>query len=491
MGIRAIDASNNIGPIAIGDYTLPSTITPSLESMDPPIGFAGATLSLVGTLFGSETGTVTLSEDTTVSPTTVRIPTTSWDNNRITLTLPVMARSGRLTIARADGRGQTSTYLATLRPIDAEVGFAPPPFEILAAPRPNGDINVALYGARVIANTFDHAVQRIVALDNDDVRYAPFVTTSPITAIGAGYSPDINRFVFVASTATEPTMSAAIISSSTVAPNALRRQNAVPFTNADGVAVEVLRSGGQAVPTVVAFSAAGRVNVGFIGDIATMDFSTNGFTAVTASTARSEFVDMTRRAEGNGFQYLLAYREGGPLRGQLVIQSAAGTGSGPATFTRPVFTERPAMGERVRILDVPGVGFLLAYEERQLGGRTDIRLLRLNDYGIGTGLAPFGATSLSRRLEDVGLVERNGQPWIAVLVSTLEAGVRMSYAEIPVSAVVRDARMNIPMVSLGYEPQVPNEPLPGGRLACKPRSSRTCLITWLGQTAPSTVFVRQ
>ena len=144
----------------------------------------------------------------------------------------------------------------------------------------------------------------------------------------------------------------------------------------------------------------------------------------------------------------MTYREGGILDGQLVIQTANGQGNGPIQFNRPNFAERPRIGEESRILDVPGVGFVIAYEEQQIGGRNDVRLLPLSEYS-SAGFAPFPESNLNRRLHDVGLITRNGAPFIAVLFSTVTGGHRLHYAEIDPNDLIANGRGNYGAIDLG------------------------------------------
>ena len=48
--------------------------------------------------------------------------------------------------------------------------------------------------------------------------------------------------------------------------------------------------------------------------------------------------------------------------------------------------------------------------------RTEVRLLRLANYGSAPGHAPFPEINGDRRLEDIGLVERENATWIAIAV---------------------------------------------------------------------------
>ncbi len=488
LGVRAIDAAGNLGPIVVEAYTLPAMITPTITEIVPPIAIAGETVELRGALFGADAGELVLDQDADEMPRSRMLAASVWTNERIVFQVPDAARSGRLTVRRAVGGGEVASYLSVLARVQGEVQPATPPFEALGAPGDgSGPVN-ALYSARQ-GGGFEAAIERLFGGDNEGTRTAPFVTASPLIAVGGGFNPQRDRFLFVASSRDEGFLTGALASSARAAPAGQRINEIAQIAAADGIGIEVLDGVGTSVPAVLVASAGGRVQVGFTADVRIQRF--DNLTTITSSVVVAEYATVGRREDGGVFQYLVAYREGGPLRGQLVLQSANGTGTGPRGFTRSQFPTRPAMGERVRILDVPGEGFVLAYEERQLGGRIDVRLLRASDYGIGPGLAPFPETRLNRRLEDVGLVTRAGVPHIAIATTRVAAGNRLFYAEVPIDALARDARGAFGQVELDAQDEVAGDPLPQARLGCKPVASLECPLVWLGRARPALVYQRR
>jgi hypothetical protein len=141
-------------------------------------------------------------------------------------------------------------------------------------------------------------------------------------------------------------------------------------------------------------------------------------------------------------------------------------------------------------LNVPNIGFVICYEERQAGGRYDIRLLKRTDYS-SVGYAPFAATNFNRRLQDVGLVTRNGASYIAVAFTTIAGGSRLYYSEIAASEISADGRGNNGIADLGFVAEISGEPTPQAKLSCQQQAASECSLAWLGQSAPSALFLRR
>jgi hypothetical protein len=470
-------------------------IMPVVGELAPEIAIAGNRLEIRGRLFGTAEGTVELNADAPVSPRTRALPILSWTDTRVEVQVPPDAHSGTIRVARsmAGGAGSADVYLAVVRRVEGELGTAVPPLVLTGGTQPASNTPIAaLYSARTSGMQFEAAMERIVGLESDGSRYEPFVTTSALSAVaGSFYGEPLNLFLFVASPIQGNAMSATLISSSTITANPRRFTNAVNTAGADGIGVILLwAQPNTVVPAVMVYSKNGVIRMGTASDLLAGPFG--AWQTLTSTGAQAEFVTIERKAAGAGYDYLMAYRDGGMLRGQLFVQTATGLGGPPGGFIRPNFANRPAMGERVRILDVPGEGFVLVYEERQTGGRPDVRILKYGDYGVAPGYAPFRETAQSRRLEDAGVVLRNGRPWIALATTTRQAGSRLNYAEIPMSAVaMRDGRGDTEGIELDFAPDRMGDPAPAAQLGCRPVASQTCPIVWLGKTQPSLLFVRR
>jgi hypothetical protein len=312
------------------------------------------------------------------------------------------------------------------------------------------------------------------------------VEQSPPAVVAGAMNETSNQFAFLSSVQGGDAINAWLISSSTAAPNNRRNQRVATQANTESLSLQLLDSSNNTVPAVLAVAANGDIQIANTSDLLSTNFS--GFTTVTSTF--SDRVNLGRREQGNVFQYLLAYREGGSTNGKLLIQTANGQGTGPTQFSRPNYATRPDLGENIRILDVPGIGFVIAYEERQLGGRSDIRLLKLDDYN-NVGYAPFPSTNSNRVLHDVGLVTQGGVPFIAVSFTTLAGGSRLYYSEINPVELVSDGRGNHSALDLGFVPENVGQPAPQARLSCKKSPQRNCSLVWLDVANVGSVYLRR
>ena len=348
----------------------------------------------------------------------------------------------------------------------------------------------SLFSARPVAgNSYEVGVEQVVDGQLVRAQYETYTETAPLSAVGSSVDPITGQFVFAFAVQGQTELSAWLIASSTSSPNNVRRINVADEADVDSLSLALLDTTGNTLPVVMAAAANGQIKIFQANDLRSSGF-TEGPT-VTSTDAEAKFVTLSRRQEGGAFQYLMTYRQGGALDGRLVIQTANGQGNGPIQFNRPNFAERPRLGEESRILNVPGLGFVIAYEEQQVGGRNDVRLLPLSEYS-NVGFAPFAESNLNRRLHDVGLVTRNGSPFIAVLFSTVTGGHRLQYAEIDPNDLVATGRGNYGTIDLGIWTDPLNNGRPQGRLSCANGLQSVCTILWAGYSAQeNAMFIRR
>jgi len=500
VGMRAIDGSGNVGPVTVGEYTVPATIAVSLDGIalrtrgeatsavvDPPIlhtdsdagGRPERTVQLLGQLFGVDTGTVTL--DGAAGAGRWVLPIIGWTDDVVTCAVPDDARGGTLSVHRADRRGSGSLEVAVMRVEPNELVATRPPFAFeQAANRVS-----AIYGAQgAFPNGYESTVIRVVDAASEGTRYEPYQTRVPLTAVAGTYSATVARFAFVANTANLRSLTAAVVNTSTTAPVAQRRQEAAAIGDADGLGLLLLDTATPqaGLPALLAASRGGEISVSTTADLIGAGFG--ALTTITTSGAAS-FVTLARRRAGGATRYLLAYAEGSPARLGLAV--ATGTGSTLGTFTRAGVLSPPDVSEQIRVLD--DGGFIIAYEARLPDGRRDVRLLRRSDYGRGPGLAPMPVVPQDRRFEDAGLVIRGGASWVAVLTTRWDvADVILEYTEVPVSALVADGRSDTRPMELARARTIS---APAARLTCHSAPSSECAIAWLGEVRPSVLFVRR
>jgi hypothetical protein len=309
------------------------------------------------------------------------------------------------------------------------------------------------------------------------------------TAIGGTYAPAQDQFAFYASTTTLA-MTAAFVSSSSIAPNAMRFDNAVATGGADRVAIVSLGPGrtGPEIPLMLAFSLGGVVRAATVADARSEPFMRFNAYSPTSTTVQFDRVTIKKKSDG---AILMAHRAVTAAKATLVVRT--NTTAQPGAFAIVPIATPLSVGANVEILPIPAQGggeeFALVYEAADQGGHTDVLVLRLADYGRRAGVAPLGPDAVrSRNLEDVGLVKHGQQTWIAIATrKSTQAGDQLEYTEIAT------ADLAIPDNETGFHPGTVLDTTPMGaraRLGCKLVVSQSCPIVWLG---PSTdvVFVHR
>lgn len=474
VGVRAVDAAANAGLVAVALLVENATVAPSLAAVTPPVGLAGRELVLTGVGFGVAQGTVDLTATETAT-TMVTLSVARWTDGEVVAALPITARTGRLRLTRPDGQ-YVEASLPVLAQVVGQVQDQVYPFELIGTGLSNGRSVAALYREDGEFNPWEGAIERFYDGMAEGTPWAPRTVTRRSTWIAGTYGQQVDRFLFVAADDLI-SMSTALVSSSTVTPDPLRLPVGVTAGQPDRAAVVILGGGlpGE-VPAMVAFSVAGTIRTATVSDARFQAF--DGFYASSSPTSQYEAVTLARRSDG---ALLMAHRTVTGTVSELSLRDNAG-GLDPAAFVARPSTGAPRVGERFEVLAVPQVPggaerFCVIYEDLHEDGTTEIRLLWADQYGQSVGVAPFAAGD--RRLDDAGLVIREGEVYIAVLTARVQGSAELSYTEVPLSALALGAPDGAyPGVVLDIAP-VDHV----ARMGCKPYLQRACPMVWLGDDA--------
>jgi hypothetical protein len=360
------------------------------------------------------------------------------------------------------------------------------PFEVLSTETASGTLTItALYRELASGVSYEGAIERAFNDIAENALISELIYDQQSTALAGTYAREQDWFFFVASN-TATSMRATFASSSTLATDEGALDPAVAAGAADGVAFAALDGGAaRELPGMLAFSRDGVVRTATVFDARIAPFT--NFTAYTSTVEQYDRVRLARNSQG---ELLLAYRAVQSGQAKLMLRENV-TGA-PGDFVELPAMTRPRVAAGIEIIAVPnatgGEEFVIAYEEEDLLGRTDVRLLRVSEYGTSPGYAPFALDmAQSRRLEDVGLVQRDDEVRIALLVSRVGVGAELSYTEVPLAA------LSLPDTNRGRYGGVVLDNASvetRGRLGCKRHVMRTCPIVWLGENA-SVLFLRR
>jgi hypothetical protein len=481
VGVRAIDKSGNEGPIATAQLTLTATMPPAILELTPQIVIAGNEVTIRGRYLG-ESGSVTLTTTGTTADVWV-LNQIRYTNDNVSVTVPLAAKSGTLAVTRAiDGATVSSFLVVVLKQIDAFEEYLPP-YELVSAETLPGVPIAALYRERPVAADFEGAIERVVGLTPDPTPLVPLISADRSTAIGGTYDPISERFYFLAANAPNA-MTLASVSTSTLTPLAERTNEVALAGGADRVSLAVLGAGplGE-VPAIIAFTVNGVIRTATVADLRTDVFP--AFYALSSSTA--QFDRVTIRATSSGEVYM-AHRSVVQGVGELVLRRNATPQLTPDFLEVPA-TTRVRVGTRFELLAVPTNAsdeeMVIVYEERNPQGATDVRLMRADDFGTTPGYAPFELVAAGRRLEDAGLVVRNGDVWIAILAT--RAVNEAQYTELPLDALLLGDSQR------GLYRGVILDSITGmnsGRIGCKFEPVEACPIIWMGDNVRA-LFIRR
>lgn len=471
IGLRAVDAAANPGPAGVAEVVANATLTPSLTAVSPPIALAGREVVIAGRAFGTQTGTVTLAA-TETGTVTVTLNVSRWTDRQIVASVPTNARTGRLTVRRPDG-AFADIALSVVARIPDQVQDQVFPFEFIGTGQETPPV-AALYREDGEFGPYTAAVDRIFDATAEGTPFGPLVQTRRSTWIAGTYSPAHDRFMFVASNELL-SMTSVLVSSSTIAPDPFRVPIAVTAGQADRVSV-LITAGGLAgeVPAMLAFTVNGTLRTATVADARFQPF--DGFYATTSTVQQYERVTMGKKRDGT---ILMAHRTVTGTVSVLTLRDNP-AGLAPNQFTARPTANPPSVGRRFEILAAPLTAggterFLIAYEHLLPDGTTQVRLLWADDFGQRLGLAPLPPGD--RRLDDVGLVLREGQVYVALASARIAGSAELTYTEVPLSAIGDPAAVD------GAWPGVVMDTAPDdhyARLGCKPFLQATCPIVWMG-----------
>ncbi len=486
VGVRALDAATNLGMILTAELAATGTLAPALTAIEPPVAIAGREITARGFNFGNVPGIARLTRIVTgTTAEVVPLAITRWEDTMVVVTIPLVARSGTLELVRPDGMGDARFVPVVLRVDDGVSGYYEPPFETIGAAAPDGTVVTALYREDGRFSNFDAAVERIFDVVPENVLFAPAVVDPHSTAVAGTYSPTYDRFLFVASTDLL-SMSTTFVTSSTLTPDPQRLPDGVGAGNADRVSVVFLDGGtGGRYPALIAFTINGAIRTATVTDALIQPF--NAFFAATSTLAQFDRVTIQRNAVGDVLMAHRALTAGG--RNELWLRLNT-QGGAPDAFQLIAAPLPPETGPSFEIVSVPNAGsesFVVAYEAMDPDGSTDVRLLPIDNFGQWAGYAPFPDVAGDRHLEDVGLIQREGSVWIALLTS-IQTGSssELSYTEVPFAALdASTPRGSHPGTTLDIAADTTH-----GRLACKPLPQVNCPIVWTGVDARA-LFMRR
>jgi hypothetical protein len=456
---------------------------PVLSAARPPIALAGAELRLEGRDLGRSEGTARWVETSTARPLDVL----RWTSREVVVAVPGDARRGRVELARPDGAR------ARLDPIGVIARSA--------APTPSDAGTLELLGGRVgptgrrvyalhrEAGAFgdpEHAVRRLIGTAPLEPALLRFFEPRS-SVVGADYRADLDIFAFV-SGGDPAVMTTAVVSGSTLAPDATRQRRGALAGGADGVGLALLPGGTALRPRAfLAFTRAGILRAARVQDLRLEPFSR--FVAYTSTQAGYASVRATRASDG---RILLALREtptGGA--GRLALWSAPASGD-PSRLAPLRSPHPPATTGGIRLLGLPpgaatsSATAVVAHEVPADDGPTRIRVGLAEDWGRTSFSAPLPPTGLDERLEDLGLLDGGGGLRVVILSSVVEgSGARLRWTEVPL-ARLRDGAAAGRTVDIDVAPEDLR-----GRLGCKPRPSPGCVAVWAAPRAAQVLFERR
>ncbi len=489
LGIRAVDEAENVGPMGIVEYSVTATMTPVITRLSPEVGVAGQPVTIAGRLFGLATGTVTLVVTTGTVTTMTPLTPTQWMVDRVEVTLPAAARSGTLLVTRASDGAIATADLPVLVRLAPPPSAVRPPFAIVSAPLPGRTAAHAIYEAVGAPPNVEQGIRRIFGEMAPPTRRVPFLDAQPPLALAGTYSGLYDRFAFVASSTS--VITAGLISTATV-PAELRTTLAT-VPSADGVGLALLAPTSTtatvtaAIPALLAFSTGGRIRTATSADLATDGFGP--FTIETSSTTVASGAQLLHVATStNTSATFIGYRSGTGINTRFGLLSQAG--ARPGGFAEDAQSMGPPMLERFTMLDVPGLGLMVAYEYRRPDGTIEARLMMQRFLGLGPGFAPHARGTVNRRLEDAGLVYRSGRVWIALATTVEDAGGsrQLNYAEVDPRLALADGYGTTEGVLLDVA--LSNNPM-RAQLGGKPAAVEGVPLIWNGAMGGGQTYLRR
>ena len=496
VGVRGYDAAGNAGAIAIAEHVGDGDGVPTIAGFNPPIGVAERDLTIRGTNLGQQLGEVVLTT-TGTSADTINLEPSRWTDTEIVLTLPSTARTGMITVRRAD-LARTQAFLpVVLRhrdplirrcfPYTCSADLGRHPFEMVGAGASDGSTTVAIY-RECCTDGFTGGVERIFGLEHELLELAPRASTLRGTWVAGTYAPDRETLSFVASGAGNDMSTVQVSADANADPS--RLDISVAAGAADRVALVPMDAvTGDPRPAMIAFTLDGVIRTSTVGDLRREVF--NAFYATRSDELTYESVTLARRADG---VIMMAHRST-DASGRVFAELRRNQTRDPSGFTSVGAAQRPAMANSLELLTLPsGSGgdgrFILIYESVEPDGSVDVRILPTDAFGARPGYAPLRPQpGTNRRLEDAGMIMRDGVPWLVLVITEPRPNdnVALIYTEVPMGAVddaaASDGGWPGAVLDVARQPAK-------ARVACKPLPQNTCPIGWLGPTT-NRLFIRR
>lgn len=498
IGLRAVDAASNAGPIVVARYAVTATAAPTITRLEPEIALAGQSLELVGELFGVDTGTVTLMTTTGTTTRVSTLPVTTWSDQSVRVNVPVDAQSGTLALLRPGTPNDpnnpdavVSVPLTVLQRAPLGLGASALPFAVATARLPGRALLHALL--RVIPGASNgFGVERIIDGVPEGVRHGAFSAPAQPYVASAAYSSILDRFAFATANASGPArVSLTLVSSSTVAPAPFNRNPLANVANVDGLAALPLADTGTTppagVPLFLALSSGGLVRTASVHDVLTTAVSR--FHVLTPTTSWAERAQVLETRTGTRSSFMLAYAER-PTRtstsSRLVLASADAVERLPAGFVERA--RGPEVPGRFILVDVPLHDLFVVFEAT-VGARREVRIAQLRMLGFGEGWAPLADLTDDWTLDDASVVDRGAAgPAISLALRRATSGTmsQLYYVEVDPNRVRpsgRGAHRGVAL-DMAFGPAE-------ARLGCRPAAGATCPIVVAGPMAGSSLYFRR
>lgn len=469
LGLRAIDAAGNLGPIAAAEVQRPAPPPPRIDTITPGLALAGSELRVTGAHFGETAGRLEWIE----TSTTRDFPVRRWIDGVVSASVPLETGPGRLRLVRVDQATAEAPLGVLARRVLSVSGSEP--FEILSA-RGDAEGRVRVHALHRETGRFGtptHALERIVDGVFEGVAYVPYL--APRSAVVAGDSRgDLDLFAFVSGGGPDR-LTTALVSGATVAANATRLADGVRAGAVDGLALFLLEGGTvDRPPAFLSFTRAGQLRAARVADLRLDPFD-NFVVSSTAGAPRN--VVGVRGPDGGRLSFL----EGPPEAPRRSLWSVPRDGD-PTGLIRIRSLGPSGPGAELRPTPL-GTDYVLAHERPSSGGPTEIAYGLL---GTGSPLPHQLSASEDARLEDLGFVLGPTGPRMVILWSVLAEGrAELRWTELDVAALGMSTASTVTAV-LDIAPESHR-----GRLGCKATAVRGCVALWGSQDGAPLLFERR
>ncbi|MCB9654586.1 MAG: hypothetical protein H6729_10710 [Deltaproteobacteria bacterium] len=501
IAVRAVDRGGNLGPIA-AVFTEEVASTPAITAFEPMIALAGREILIRGTSFGRTDGTIELASTSHPAGDPQPLTVLSWQDDAVRAQVPDNAESGRLVLTRADDEAAERSVSVVARVAEALTACetndydCAAPFEFIGAAGPDGSTVSALYREVYVSNQSGFGLDRFVNGTRDDETYLETQSNDWTVAVTGTYLPKHDLFAFV-SASHHDAISSIFLTTDPETPNPIRLDTpGDALEDADSVALiadDGTTGNEPEVPALLALTRSGEIQTATVTNLKTETFA--GFytyPADSSSNTTYDHVRLIKRADGTAIMAARQQRDDDVDR--LVLFDS----DDPSDIKRfvPRVEQGPPVGDNFELLVVPdGTGsdrVAIVYEDAVDPNKYVVRILWLEAYGdLDRGALVFGSNGLGstspQRLEDAGLVIREGEIVFAVLASTVTTSATLYYLEATIDAVdLGDASTTLAdRVVLDTAAKTVT-----ARMACKPFPQVVCPMAWLGPNTQA-LFIRQ